>query len=157
MTGELSYSYNTYRKPQSTYDYLPFNSCTPYHTKTGIIITETIRMLRTNSSAQAYLKQLNFFKLQLQKRGYPGEVIQNIFNRYPWFNKNESLKKKPNRAHNGALAVFKIPFCNQAEELHISAAIRRHKRLLDCDNINFLCCWIANKNLFRLRYGRFIQ
>ena len=59
--------YTTHRKELATYNYTPFDSNTSAVTLLGIIATEALRLLRTNSTERAFNYQVDFFvgKLQL--------------------------------------------------------------------------------------------
>ena len=58
LRTDQSIDYTTYRKPKRTYSYVPYISCHSRATKLGIVPTEVIRMLRTNSAESDFIREI---------------------------------------------------------------------------------------------------
>ena len=149
---------STYRKPACTYQYTPFNSEHSYATRVGIIATELVRLLRTNSREEDFRKQVTFFTAKLKQRGYCPTIMQNIASKYPWSKKTEILENKRCKSHH-VLVPFKIVYSNLAPLLDISAILHEKTRMLSSglrDKFKMVTCFKSSPNLFRLRYKRFL-
>jgi hypothetical protein len=94
----------TFQKPINIFQYLHFTSAHPKSIFKGIIIGETIRYVRTNTTLNDFNVAINLFKTRLQKRGYPLQYINkhikkiNFNNRIHYITASEITPKyKPNR------------------------------------------------------------
>ena len=65
----------TFQKPLNLYQYLEFSSCHTQSVFKGLVVGECIRYIRTNSSKESYLTQLELFRNRLTKRNYPTPFI----------------------------------------------------------------------------------
>ena len=61
----------THFKPTETFQYTHFSSCNPHGVREGLIKGETLRLLRTNSSAKSFYENIYNLKKRLRARGYP--------------------------------------------------------------------------------------
>ena len=68
-------SFETYRKPNCLYMYTPWNSCHHVSVKTGVVATEVIRLLRTNSRENSFRKHISILQSKFKHRGYPVQVV----------------------------------------------------------------------------------
>ena len=66
----------THFKPTKTSQYTHFSSCNPHGVRKGLIKGETLRLLRTNSSAKPFYENIYNFKKRLRARGYPHNLIE---------------------------------------------------------------------------------
>ena len=64
----------THFKPTETFQYTHYSSCHPPGAKKGFIKSETLRLLRTNSTDKLFNDNLNKFKTRLHARGYPNAL-----------------------------------------------------------------------------------
>ena len=77
--GDHSISFETFRKPQNAYLYLPRTSCHPPSVFKALVIGETQRLHRTNrKNAKAFAKHLDLFLDKLQHRGYCKEEARRL-------------------------------------------------------------------------------
>lgn len=78
-TGDRSISFETFRKPQNAYLYLPRTSFHPHSVFKALVIGETQRLHRTNrKNAEAIVKHLDLFFDKLQRRGYCKEDARRL-------------------------------------------------------------------------------
>ena len=70
-----------YFKPTNMLLYLPYSSAHPIHMKAGIIRGEAIRLLRSSTDKEAWLKSCDHVFKGLLARGYPAGVIAKSFRR----------------------------------------------------------------------------
>ena len=68
----------THFKPTETFQYTHFSSCNPHGVRKGLIKGGALRLLRTNSSAKCFYKNIYNFKKCLCVRGYPHNLIEKI-------------------------------------------------------------------------------
>ena len=157
-------SYKTYRKPQCSYSYTPFNSNHSRSTLIGIVHTELHRIYRTCSTEQAFVHQCQFFIGKLKLRGYPVEITKNIFEKFRFqhrynFSKNVTRAQTPRPKQDQCLIVpFKVQFSPGAHALGFNAIVRNHSSCLGSvgSSLRFVSCYLSAKNLFRERYNRFL-
>ena len=68
----------THFKPTETCQYTHFSSCHPLNCKKGFVKGEALRLLRTNSVRENFVKNKRDFEHRLCKRGYPLTLVQEI-------------------------------------------------------------------------------
>ena len=61
----------THFKPTETFQYTHFSSCNFHRVRKDLINGESLRLLRTNSSAKSFYENIYKFKKRLRARGYP--------------------------------------------------------------------------------------
>ena len=61
----------THVKPTETFQYTHFSFCNPQRVRKGLIKGESIRFLKTNSSAKFFYENIYNLKKRLRARGYP--------------------------------------------------------------------------------------
>ena len=151
-------SFSTYRKPKCTYPYTPFDSCHPTAVKRSIVITELVRLLRTNSTKEAFEYHADFFFGKVRKRGFPWCLLTQCYNTYNWHNRHLVLQRQMSTAPRRKVVPFKITYFSDAENMHLAGMLQRHIDKM-CnrigDRIAIVCCFLSNSNLFRQRYKRF--
>ena len=156
--SENGFYVSTYRKPACTYQYTPFNSEHALSSRVGIISTEIVRLLRTNSKYEDFQIQLEFFTGKLKQRGYCPTIVQNIAAKYPWSEKTNILERSRSRSQH-VLVPFKLVYSSAAPCLNISAILHDKTKWL-CpklrDAFKVVTCFKTSPNLFRLRYNRFM-
>lgn len=150
ITFDGSVSYCTYRKPGCSYSYVPFNSCHPFATKNGIVRTEVARLHRTCKQKEDFLREVLFFKAKAKACGYPSACFDRVLNGNGTFRSVQCP-----RPANNDVVPFKLRYFHGAECLRIS------KHYHDCavslnKDFDIVVCYMANKNLFRQRFGRFV-
>ena len=74
--------FQTYRKPQNAYLYLPPGSAHPPHVYTALVQGELQRLARTNRSRQTLQKHTEFFFDRLKERGYTKQVLNEAYKRF---------------------------------------------------------------------------
>ena len=151
--GQLVYT--THRKPLCAYAYTPFDSNHALQTRLGIIATELVRLLRTNSSESAFNAQTAFFKSKLKSRGYDINHVDALLPKYRWEHKHIFAK---DCVQTKKLVVpFKFSYCEGAERIGIGAILNKHAEVLGqkVQKIKLVQCFLTSANLFRLRYKRF--
>ena len=149
--------YSTYRKPMNTYQYTPFNSSCPMHTKLGILESEFRRLLRTNMFEEDYAQQVTFFAAKLRERGYPAELIYKYVLKFPWKRKAEILSKTT--VNSKTVVPFKLIFAHGLGELGLGSILKKTSSFLPSwfgDNHRCVVCYTSQPNLFRRRFARFL-
>lgn len=68
-----------YFKPTNMLLYLPFGSAHPLHMKAGVVRGEAVRLLRSSTNKEAWLRACNHVFKGLLARGYPGGLIAKSF------------------------------------------------------------------------------
>ena len=76
--------FNTFRKPQAIFDYIPTDSAHAPNTFRGMIVGECCRLLITNTREADYFRQIDFFKSKLVRRGHNLDTIQRVMRNYPF-------------------------------------------------------------------------
>ena len=71
--------YSTHRKELATYNYTPYDSNHSVHTLLGIVATEAIRILRTNSHEDTFRFQRDIFVGKLKLRGFDLVQVRRIW------------------------------------------------------------------------------
>ena len=61
----------THVKPTETFQYTHFSFCNPHRVRKGLIKGESLRLLKTNSSAKFFYENIYNLKKRLRARGYP--------------------------------------------------------------------------------------
>ncbi|XP_011407404.1 PREDICTED: uncharacterized protein LOC105314749 [Amphimedon queenslandica] len=89
-------SIKTYQKEINRYQYLHFNSNHPIHIFKGLIIGETIRYVRTNSTIIEYKKQIKRFTERLISRGYKINFINTAIRSVNYKNRAKYLQNNNN-------------------------------------------------------------
>ena len=84
LSSTRSVNFSTFRKPQTTCDYIPTNSADSASTFRGTVAGECNRLLVTISTASSYAFQLDFFRRKLARRGYNHDLINRAFSKYPF-------------------------------------------------------------------------
>ena len=74
--------FETYRKPESLFDYLPSSSCHPKSVFRGIVSTELHRLLISNTMSASFRKQVDLFRAKLCRRGHQAEMFNKICKKY---------------------------------------------------------------------------
>ena len=82
----------TYEKNGNLYQYVHFTSNHPKHNLRGIIIGEATRYVRTNSSENTYLEQLEKFTSRLVKRSYPHRFINKALRKVHYKNRDRYIE-----------------------------------------------------------------
>ena len=81
-------------KPTETFQYTHFSSCNPHGVRKGLIKREAIRLLRTNSSAKSFYKNIYNFKKRLSARGlYPHNLTEKITSEVKFTERKSALQK----------------------------------------------------------------
>ena len=83
----------TFQKPQNLYQYLHYSSHHPPSTFKGIIVGETIRYVRTNSTEDSYLAILEQFKHRLYNRLYPPALVNKTVQLIKYTDRQNYLKE----------------------------------------------------------------
>ena len=154
------YEYETYRKPMCTYDYLPFNSCHSRRAMIGIFKGELIRLLRTNCHEGDFDRHADFTQSKLLERGYDRTALRKIRSELTWACKAKLIQKRPSAASSSIrILPFKIRYSDAVHEIGPGRLLTS---LSDSLPPSFkaahrvLLCHVSNKNMFRLRYYRFL-
>ena len=69
-----------FTKPTDTHMYLNFQSCHPYHTKSGGPYSQLLRVKRICSKESDFTKESNLLISHYQRRGYPKKVLTKALN-----------------------------------------------------------------------------
>ena len=144
--------YSTYRKPLCLYMYTPFNSCHPKHIFSGIIATELFRLLTTNSKQKQYEHHKSILFQKLRLRGYSVPLMYSVAARV-----EEDFYAAQQHGENSRIIPFKLPYADVFRRISLGKVLKTHFDLLagsPCGRV--VMCYTSNKNLFRLRYGRFM-
>ena len=71
----------THFKPTETFRYTHFNSCHRPGVKLGFVRGEALRLIHTKSSRVTFEENISNFKVRLQARGFPRNLIEKALNR----------------------------------------------------------------------------
>ena len=151
-------TFKTYRKPQCLYCYTPFTSCHPNSIKRSIVLTELVRLLRTNSSEELYLNSVQFFIAKARLRGYPLSLLHQCLAARPWAYRHVIANKSCAPKAQQRVVPFKITYFAGAEAWHLARHLHEHAYLLQHvagQSFRIVLCYLSNVNLFRQRYARF--
>ena len=66
----------THFKPIETFQYTHFSSCNLHRIRKGLIKGESLKLLRTNSSAKSFYENIYNFKKRLRARRHPHKLIE---------------------------------------------------------------------------------
>ena len=159
--------WRTFFKPANLYLYTPWMSCLPRATLVGTVNTEAQRCVRTCRYHTQALESWHHLANKFRARGYPLDVLLSAEAR--WVSEN-SIVAAPNSntARGDYIVPFKFPYFSGASKLNMCKAVYEHACSLSifdkCNNIfmagsktiRVVNCWTSNRNLFRLRYRRFL-
>ena len=151
--------YSTYRKSMCMYDYLPFSSCHDRNCKLGIFKGELFRLLKTNLQEADFLKQSEFTFRKLIERGYDRIALRKIKSEFTWQSKQERLAPKGVEAFHKQILPFKLQFSDSFRRVGIGRILTEQCSILPesfSSRHKIVVCFTSNKNLFRLRYFRFL-
>ena len=150
-------SFSTHRKQLAQYFYVPFNSCHSVACKKAIIAGEAIKLLRTNSSAVDYNRNIDLFRDKLRLMGYPPRFVDAQLASKNWEGRNSFVDIAPRGRDERFIVPFNLKYFCAAELFGFSQAIRENLYMLGDfrDNIKVTMCFMTFPNLFRLRYSRF--
>ena len=152
MTGPLCIS--NFRKPQRLFMYVPFTSAHPKAMFRAIVLTELTRLIRTCDREVDFVRSRAVAFAKFRARGYPDKLLQSCEARRSFARKHHVDFVAPKSCT--TVVPFKIKFFPQADEIGLSSALSCHWHLLKIDNIRPVLCFKSNRNLFRLRYSRFL-
>ena len=141
----------------NSYQYTPYNSSCPNHTKLGILESEFRRLLRTNMLEHHYVNQVHFFCAKLRERSYPAELIYKYVCKFPWSQKDEILNVKV--TGNKQVVPFKLHFAQGFNDLRFGAILKEATAVLPKwfnDSNRCVVCYTSQPNLFRRRFARFL-
>ena len=83
----------THFKPTETFQYTHFSSYNPHRVRKGLVKGESLRLLKTNSSAQSFNDKIYNFKKRLRARGYPHNLIEKITSEGKFTEQKSALQK----------------------------------------------------------------
>ena len=83
----------THFKPTETFQYTHFSFCNPHRVRKGLIKGESLRLLRTNSSAKSFYENIYNFKKRPRTRGYPHNLTEKITSEVKFTEQRSVLKK----------------------------------------------------------------
>ena len=149
---------STYRKPRCSYNYTPADSNHAPKTLLGIVATEAVRLLRTNTSENTYRFQRLFFLGRLRDRGFDVMQCARILDKYQWKDKDDILSRHVVDVCSKKVLPFRLTFSPLAPKLNVGRTLREHWHFLDESvrrELRPVVCWTTSPNLFRERYGRF--
>lgn len=153
--GNCHLTYRTYRKPQNNYNYVPATSQHHHKVTTGIIHTETLRLLRTNATRQDYQHQLEFFKRKLIRRGYNAANVDQVFDKYRFEDKYRILHKQRHTATTRKF-IFQQYYTTATKRTPTPQILRRrlhlihkHLKVQKCD---IIVARRSKPNLFRMMH-----
>ena len=146
--GDGPVDYKTYRKPQNSYAYVPWNSSHARACLKGIVHTELRRMSRTCRSSDDFVKQVAFFRGRLFKRGYPRMQVDRIIDDFEFVSSSSQGCKRN-------IVPFKMTYCHGAEQVCIGEILKCHAEIIENINISPIQCFTSDRSLFRKRFHRF--
>jgi hypothetical protein len=97
---------SVYQKKLNLYNYIPYSSYHPLHSKIGFISSELKRYIKLCSNIKLYIEMKNLFYDRLLDRGYGHVLLQKIFNSIFYCNRtyyiDQHIKYKniDNKIHN---------------------------------------------------------
>ena len=153
------FDYSTHRKKLCTYAYLLFNSCHSFSSRIGIVHTEFYRLLLTNREEHNFNSQVAFFYGKLKNRGYKPSLVRKYAERYKWTEKRNILSKTSDKTIRSQVVPFILPYSEAITELGTTGIFKMHEHFLPSSfksSHRLISCHTVGRNLFRLRYSRFI-
>ena len=169
----FSLSYCTYFKPMALFQYVPYDSCHPTHTKRGIVLTELARLWKTNKARHCFERCACFLSQKFRERGYPNHLLKSCIDRVRSsaevvLDEATDVENKGNTI----LVPFKMPYFDRAEKIGLSRILCKHLDLLGLaqgqvgkntfgwdrngGNFRFFVSYLSQPNLFRARYAKFL-
>ena len=82
----------THFKPTETFQYTHFTSCHPPSVKNGFVKGEALRILRKNSSKDAFEENISKFKRHLRDRAYPRNLVEKLLSEIKFTRRGSVLK-----------------------------------------------------------------
>ena len=152
--------YETFRKPQCTFDYVPRSSAHALGVGHSLVAGELRRLLITNSRRTSWERQVLIFRKKLTQRGYNLGDFQRHFAALNWSQKRPILGKgRRNRSTEGCLflrAKFvrgsklgALTKClNKAAKVHLGPIFQKRGRAAP----EFRVATSVGRNLFRQVY-----
>ena len=83
----------THFKPTETFQYTHFSFCNPHRVRKGLIKGESLRLLKTNSSAKFFYENIYNLKKRLRARGYPHNFKEKITFEVKFIEQKSALQK----------------------------------------------------------------
>ena len=84
---------HTHVKPTETFQYTHFSFCNPHRVRKGLIKGESLRLLKTNSSAKFFYENIYNLKKRLRARGYPHNFKEKITFEVKFIEQKSALQK----------------------------------------------------------------
>ena len=143
-------AYQTHRKEQNGYLYLPRGSCHPSGVFGGLVKGEAIRLRRTNDTAAKYQEALRFFEQKLSQRGYSISWIRQVAS------SSSQVRKRGEVATTTRKAFLKVTWSSALNERFLRMCLARNGAVLSqaIGPHSFVLAKAVQRNLFRLRYGQ---
>ena len=142
-----------------TYDYLPYNSCHSRRAMIGIFKGELILFLRTNYHQGNFERHADFTITKLLDRGSDRIAFRKFRGELSWASKTQLIQKRPPAASTSRVLPFKIRYSDAVHEIGPGRILTSLSDTLPPTfkaAHRILLCHVSNKNMFRLRYYRFL-
>ena len=141
--------FQTYRKAQNAYLYIPRTSCHPSGVFKALIVGEVQRLLRTcHGNKSAFAQHCSFFLDKLRQRGYSRKNAEQLA--------MQTVQKKrlqvSNDRHRSRKFFFKQEFSSSLNAKFINAARKRHWHVIRrCfkQPVEVILSHSVQKNMFR--------
>ena len=142
--------YETYRKPQNKYLYLPRASTHHPSTFRGLVHGEVDRLINTNKTGITLEKHISFFVSKLVCRGYGKSEVQAVVREALRLAQLRRFKSK--RSNNKVRSIYvKLPFSSSVNANAIRRSMRKHKHVV-ANLAKIGVSFGTQPNLFRLFY-----
>lgn len=149
-----SFSFNCFQKPLNSYQYLPFSSNHPSHTKQHFITNEVRRYLIRESTPLGFYQMKKLFFIRLVNRGYPPSFILKAYRKIP-FNLRKTLLYQPKTTTSLNPTIFKLRYTKHTPKLGIHSFLKNlyNDLMLDPNLISIarpFICWTKSKSIHAL-------
>lgn len=147
-------SFETYRKPQNSYSYLPRSSCHAPSVFRAIVTGECVRLFRNNKdNPESFVKHVEFFVDKLGRRGYNKEEARSLIAKT--VRRLQGLSPARESCQNKRV-FFKQPYSFSLNSRTIKVALKRDwhvvQKIFQC-KFDFMLCYRVQPNDFRRNYA----
>merc|ERR1712176_1183488 len=122
--------------------------------KRSIVLSEMVRLARTNTSKRKYFDELVFFHDKLLARGFPDQFVKRLmFEQRDWTELNIARTTRNNDVQR--VVPFRIPYSGELEGFGLSKMLNQGLCAIFQENkIRALVAFQMPPNLFLQRYKR---
>ena len=142
--------YRNYHKPLHAFTYQHFDSDTPQHYRSSIIITEHIRLQRHSKQLTEYKHSMKLFKLRLQRQGYTNQYINHTILQHIAKKEQKARAQGPPQENPEAAprrVYYKLHYTRNKDRIttHVTQSLHKYRK----HGLIFTPHYITNKKLLQ--------